>query len=195
MTQDEFKSVMDYLKSGSGKSPADGKALLVYFDCLGDLDFEAFKLGAKWTLMNHKFATFPSIAELREATVAAARGAVVELAPVKAWEIAWKIIGNTDPEIEGSFARASKDAPRLVLDTIRALGLAALCHGTEPVSIVRAQFMRTFEQLADGEKRRALLPASLVKAIEDRGPNSIKAVAAMLLDGIGQPDKPAGGAK
>lgn len=181
MTNTEFIEVMGYLTAGSGKDiPAAAK--LVYFDCLQDLGFEAFKLGAKWVLMHHRFATFPTIAELREASTSASRGTVVELSPAKAFEIAWKIIANTDPEIEGSFARAAKGAPPAVVETIRAMGIPALCYGKEPVGVVRAQFERSFTQIAAGEKRRALLPASLTQAIEGRG---AKSLPANVLDGIG----------
>jgi len=118
--------------------------------------------------MEHKWATFPSIAELREAAAETQRGTVKELSPAEAWAIAWRIAANTDPEIDGSFARASKDAPPLVLEAIRAFGLLDLCYGKEPVGVIRGQFLRVFEQLAARERRRALLPAALTQAIEQR---------------------------
>ncbi len=73
MSNTEFLEVLAYLTAGSGKDLA-AQSKLVYFDCLADLDFEVFKLAAKRVLMEHKFATFPTIAELREAATLLRRG-------------------------------------------------------------------------------------------------------------------------
>lgn len=183
MTRAEFLKVAVYIEVGIGKAlTADAKD--VYFDCLGDLSAEVMALAAKRVLMEHKWANFPSIAELREAAAETQRGQVKELSPAEAWAIAWKIAASTDPEVDGSFARAAKNAPPLVLEAVRAFGLLDLCYSKDPIGVMRGQFLKIFEQLAARDRRRALLPATLTKAIEEH-PDRRVAPVRKALAGIG----------
>ncbi len=168
MTRPEFVQCVAYLTAGSGKALAP-EAMEVYFDCLSDLTPDVMALASKRVLMEHKFATFPSIAELREAAAETQRGQVKELTAAEGWALAWKVAGNTDPEVSGSFERASKGIPAIVVDAIRAFGLFDLCYGKDPVGVVRGQFMRIFEQLAARQKRMALMPPKLKSQIEGVG--------------------------
>ena len=186
MTRSEFLRVTTYLAVGSGKA-LSADSLEVYFDCLADLPFDVFALAAKRVLMEHRFATFPSIAELREAAAATQQGQVQEMTAAEAWAIAWGVAANTDPEVAGSFARASANCPAVVLEAIRCFGLTALCYGTEPVGVVRGQFMKMFEQLAGRRKRVALLPPALTKEIEATGRRGPELLGNMLA-GIGNPN-------
>lgn len=183
MTRAEFTRVVAYLAAGTGKAlPAD--SLEVYFDCLGDLPFELMMLAAKRVVLEHPWHTFPSIAELRQAASESARGQVAELSPAEAWSKAWRAIGDTDPEVEGSFARAVEGLPPIVVEAIRAYGVQSMCYGKEPVGVVRGQFLKIYEQLAARDKRLSLYPAPLKKAVEGVAkPLPGKVLAA--LDGIG----------
>ena len=185
MTRVEFLKVAAYLAAGCGKA-LEPESLEVYFDRLGDLPADAFLVAAKRVLLSHKYPTFPSIAELREAAAETLRGTVAALTPAAAWETAWRVAGDTDPEIEGSFDRAVRkaEAPPLVVAAIKAFGLQALCYGKEPVGVVRGQFLAIFEQLRTRERRAALLPASTVRAIEDIGRRALPEKAVLALGGI-----------
>src|SRR5262249_5871634 len=122
MTRPEFLAVIGYVAAGIGKAlPAE--SLEVYFDCLGDLPLDVLKLAAKRVVLEHRWATFPTVAELRAAAAETMQGQVAELSPAEAWAIAWRVVGSTDPEVEGSFQRASKGVPPLVVEAIRAFGL------------------------------------------------------------------------
>lgn len=183
MTRDEFLQVVAYITAGSGKSLASD-SIAVYYDCLGDLPFEVLKLAAKRVVLEHRWATFPTVAELREAATKTAKGELTELSPAEAWELAWGAIGRIDPEVDGSFARATKDFPALVTRAIQVFGLSSLCHGNEPLTVVRAQFMRIFEQLASRERTAATLPAALTSAIEGRA--ALPAPVRQAIEGIGK---------
>lgn len=187
MTAGEFFEIMAYIGVGCGKELAP-KSLEVYFDLLGDLPRETLALAAKRVVLEHPWATFPSIAELRAAAVETIRGEVSELCPAEAWRIAWAVAGSTDPEIDGSFSRACKrhDAPPAVVEAIRTFGLPSLCYGDEPVGVVRGQFLKVFEQLAARDKRLALLPPRLAESIESKG-KPIAAPVLQALAGIGKP--------
>lgn len=178
MTREEFIKIAAYVAAGCGKA-LSAPSLEVYFDLLGDLPADVFALAAKRVLLTHRYATFPTVAELREAATLTARGEVAALPSGEAWEIGWSIVRRTDPEIEGSFDRASANAPALVKRTILAIGLPSLCYGDDPVSVVRAQFIRVYEQLAARESARRLMPAPVARAIEAR------AAPALAIAGLG----------
>lgn len=186
MTNTEFARIIAYLTQGCGKSLTPEQQV-VYFDCLGDLSAETFQLAAKRVLMEHKWATFPSIAELREAAALTVRGEVSSLPAAAAWEMAWGAVKCIDLDIDGSVGNAMRNLPPLVRDTMKALGIASLVGGDDPVPVVRAQFMAAYEQLAARAKRQALLPADTRKAIEQAGERqAIPAPVRMAIDGIGK---------
>lgn len=66
MTRIEFGKIMAYTEAGCGKALATTSAQ-VYFEMLGDLAPEVLAAAAQLVLLQHQWATFPSIAELRRA--------------------------------------------------------------------------------------------------------------------------------
>lgn len=187
MTRVEFAKAMAYVGTATGK-PLNTEGLEVYFDLLGDLDYGVLMLACKRVLFEHPWATFPSVAELRQAAVDAVRGQVSELSEAEAWAIAWRVIADTDPEVDGSFVRACQraKAPPLVVEAVQAMGLTSMCYGDEPVGVIRGQFLKTFGQLAGRERRLALLPQSLRKSIESNRSEAPRALPRAELTGIGE---------
>ena len=184
MTKIEFVKAIAYLTSACGHVLSEDR-LAVYFDLLGDLTYEAFLATCQRVAIEHKFPTFPSIAELREAAVLAVRGEVRELSAPEAWSIAWGIVKATDPEIDGSFHRAAKDAPQIVVDTITAFGLLDLCYSDSPIGVLRSQWMKTYEAIAARQKRTAILPPKVLRELEHR-----QAAAKTLAIAGWEPEKP-----
>lgn len=169
MTNAEFTEVVAYVECACGKLlPVQSK--LVYFDMLNDLPADLFRLAAKRVLAEHRWATFPTVAEFRAAAAETARGEVKELTPAEAWALAWWVVGNCDPEIDGSFDRACKraKAPPLVVEAIRSMSLPDLCYGENPVGVIRGQFLAVFEQLQARDRRKALLPPAVLDQIAAR---------------------------
>lgn len=164
----EFAEVMAYISAATTK-PLSPEAAEVYYDLLGDLPAEVLRVAAKRVVLEHRWATFPSVAELREAASETMRGQVKELSPAEAWDLAWGAVAYMDPEQEGSVARVTAGLPPLVVETMQAFGVPALCYGKEPVGVIRGQFLKMFEQLAARDRRMALLPASLKHAIASIG--------------------------
>jgi len=186
MTKIEFGTVMNYIRAATGVEFRDGM-LDVYFDCLGDLSSETLQLVAKRVLMEHRWSNFPSIAELREAAALTIRGEVSGLSPAEGWELAWKAICKIDLDVDDSLQRATKGLPPIVVDAMDAMGIANLVGGEDPVAVVRAQFLKVFEQLAARDKRLALLPASTREAIEQHRPQGeIAAPVKLAIAGIGK---------
>lgn len=167
MTREEFLKAMHYVSIAVRKS-LNSDELEVYFDLLGDLEYGDLCIGAKRVLLEHRYPTFPSVAELRAATIATSRGEVTEQSSAEAWAIAWRAIGRIDHEVDGSFDRATKGLDSRIVETIRSMGVAALCQGTEPVTVIRAQFAKAYDQIAARERRSAILPAATREAIQNR---------------------------
>lgn len=164
MTRPEFLRVILYLEAGMGLKLPDARQE-VYFDTLGDLPLEALQLAAQRVLLEHRWSTFPTIAELREAAVQATHGRVKEITAAEAWDMAWRAVGRIDPEIDGSIDRACKGLPPIVVEAMKGLGIVDLCYGKEPVGVLRGQFLKMFEQLSARDRSLALLPADTRQAL------------------------------
>jgi hypothetical protein len=170
LTKTEFVKVMLYISSGIQK-PISDATLEVYWDLLGDLPLEALQTAARRVMLAHPWSMFLSIAELREAAITTLRGNIRELTAGEAWAVAWKVVSNTDPEVEGSFDRACQryKASRIVVDTILRMGLVALCGSSSPVDVIRGQFTRAFDGIAAAEKAAALLPEKVKSSVREIG--------------------------
>lgn len=166
MTRREFVEIAAYI--GSVTKPLNDQSLEVYFDLLGDLDAAVLRQAARVVLISHRYPSFPSVAELREAAMMVRNGATSDLTPADAWELASRAASKIDPEVDGSMERHTKNLPPLVVRTMTAFGIASLCHGQ--VAVIRGQFLKMFEQLAERSKHEAILPERDRLAIEQRKP-------------------------
>jgi hypothetical protein len=169
MNLTDFLPIMAYIEKATER-PLDKERAKIYFDLLGDLPAPVLQAAAQRVVLEHPWATFPSIAELRAAAADVQRGQVAVLSGAEAWELAWKAAGRIDLDIPGSLEAATKDLPALVIETMRAFSVPALICGKEPVGVVRGQFIKMYDQLAARDQRRALLPARLQQQIESHKP-------------------------
>ncbi len=175
MKPEEFAGVIAYLELACGKSLSKD-AVSVYFDLLGDLPAETLQIAAKRVALEHPWATFPSIAELRQAASETMRGLVTELSPAEAWKLAWHAAGRIDLEQHGPWqvkegsewklydsqiAYVCKGLPPLVFEAMHAFGFSALVCGEDPAGVIRGQFLHIYEQLAARDRRAALIPAPM----------------------------------
>lgn len=180
MTKTEFINIVAFVTAGCGKSLGDD-ALEVYFDLLSDLPYDVMKTAAVRVLSEHVWATFPSIAELRQAAAATKLGVVTELSPAEVWDLAWRAAGSIDLDIQGPWISGDKvyasqaacvleGLPPLVVEAMHSFSLPALIYGTEPVGIIRGQFMKIVEQLQARDRRDALLSPAVKEAIAANRP-------------------------
>ena len=180
MTKVEFAKCMAYVSVACGK-PLSAEAAEVYFDLLADIDYDTMQTAAKRVLSEHVWATFPSIAELRQAAAATKLGVVTELSPAEAWDLAWRAAGSIDLDIQGPYISGDKvyasqaacvleGLPPIVVEAMRSFGIPAMVYGTEPVGVVRGQFMKIVEQLQARDRRDALLSPAVKEAIAANRP-------------------------
>ena len=168
MTKAEFLVVLAYLEMACGKK-LEPKAVDAYFDLLGHHSAEMLQLSAKRVVLEHPWATFPSIAELNKAAVETSRAQISKTSAAEAWELAWDRVRYTDLEIEYQRDRCLNGLPDLVKKAMLTFGLPALIYGKEPVAVIRAQFMKIYEQLQTSAESAALLPPALREQIQNIG--------------------------
>lgn len=197
MTNTEFAEIIAYITAGCGK-PLTAESQVVYFDLLGDLPAETLRLAARRVLLEHKWATFPSVAELRQAAVDSTRGEVKELSAVEAWGLARRVAARIDLEVDGSAERAMTDLPPLVREAMRIFGLPSLCvsggddfdgnpRRVDPISVQAAQFVKIYEQIAARDRKAALMPPAVRKAIDEAGERQqIAGTVRQAIEGIGK---------
>ena len=174
----EFAKALTFISAGIGK-PVAKETIEVYFKILGDLPYDAFLAGCESVLVNHVWNSFPSIAELRQATLAVMT--VNQLTAGEAFAMATTAAARIDMDIVGPYRVKSGDGwkeyssqaeavldslPSPVAKAMRTFGLHEICDRSTPSSIVRAQFTRVFEQLVEREKSAALLPPSVREFLE-----------------------------
>lgn len=154
----DFATCMAYAEAACGKQLSK-EQMAVYHDLLGDLPREQLMAGVKRAALEHRYATVPPAGMIRELAIqpAPADG----LTEAKAWELGWAAVGRMDPDVPGSVERALAKLPAAVAETIKAMGIPALCYGKEPVSVVRAQFTKFYGQISQAKQRHALLPPAL----------------------------------
>jgi hypothetical protein len=179
----EFATIMAYLSSACGK-PMPANAAEVYYDLLGDLPVNALSIAAKRVALEHPWSTFPSIAELRAAAVATIQGEIKELSAVEAWEQAWSAAARIDLEVPHTIENAKAKVPPVVWDAMQCFGIPSLVCGREPLAVVRAQFLKVFEQLSARRQRENLLPGSMKKEIASYRnpslPGRVEAIAGLI---------------
>jgi hypothetical protein len=173
MTRLEFAECMAYLAAGSGKA-LSAESAEVYFDLLGDLPIDLLRLACKKVLIEHRYATFPTVAAIRDA----ASPVSLEATPGEAWEAAKKVAARYDHEIQGpylvvrqghtkeypsQFARLTDGLPLAIVRAIEIIGVESLRTGKDEV--VRAQFLKVFSDLLERARRGDLLPAPVKEEV------------------------------
>ena len=184
--KNDFARIMAYITAGTQKQLPDA-SLEVYYDLLGDLPPEALMLAAKRSVLEHKYATFPPVALLREMATDSIRGEVRRMSAADAWAIAMRAMNRCDVDVVGSRERSFKDVPPLVMQAIDAFGFMAMYNmPSSAIETARAQFRGIFESLDDRERKVGLLPAPLQKALVSIGHEQeakladVKSVAALI---------------
>ncbi len=183
MTHEEFCKIYAYVTAGCGQA-LNADSMRVYFDLLKDIPFEAMEIAAKRVIVEHRWPSFPSIAELRSAGVLAMHGN--SLSAAEAWGLAWNVANKLDLDVidpDEEFLKAHpthrlasgmdefRKLPTLVQRAMQTYGLRELSYSKDPVTVIRAQFMKVFEQLSASGNRDALLPPSAKNAIGVRLPS------------------------
>lgn len=125
----------------------------VYVKMLSDLEPEELTQAAYYHMMNSRF--FPTIAELRQATIEIRRLNGDYPLAIEAW-------GMVLEEIPRVHSYGSPDLPDLAMRVVRGLGWREICNTTD-LDLMRAHFLKHYDQLLDRELARAKTPLNLLQ--------------------------------
>lgn len=190
MTRAEFNPIMAMLIAGvSPKVPPTKEQMAVYFDLLSDLDAEVLKAGVRQVLIEHQYPTLPPVGMIRKFATTLSRPPAI--ASADAWDMALRAaqkhgLGTSTkfragqlPKLVDHEAEALRELPGPVAYAVRRFGYRQICDATEKdIGIVRAQFLRCYEQFAEKEQHEALMPPS------------VSALANQLAESFGAESKP-----
>jgi hypothetical protein len=177
MTKAQFLPIMAMIES-AGKEALTDEGTETYWSLLGDLPIDVMRMAAKLVLLRHPWPSFPSIQELRTAASEAISGDIADMTPERAWGIAWATAGKLSFDTPSNtywaqgkmwpsqLAYVMSTVPPMVARAMSHFGLHALAHGKEPISVIRGQFLKCFEQVVHERRRLALMPAALIKEIQ-----------------------------
>lgn len=173
MKMKDFAACMAYL-SAAVQKPCSKETVEVYFDLLQDLPLGVLQTACKQVALLHQWATFPSVAEVRQAALEVQQGAGPSAS--EAWACAQRVARSYDPEIQGEYTRGGKTYQNqlaalldglhpLVVQAVTFFGPLRLVSREEKVGVLAAQFAQVYQQCVAAQKAKALLPAALKQEI------------------------------
>jgi hypothetical protein len=155
---DDFLKVMAVLQAGTQKT-ASPQTIKVYHRCLSDLSFDVLLRAAELSLLQHEYATIPSIALLRKL---ATEQPTSRLTALEALDLARRAINHAG----GSYATADDRAaalnhiPSEVAECLRAFGWDRICDSDQP-EVLNGQWRRQWEESQARGERQRLIPLRL----------------------------------
>ena len=153
MTKGEVAKLLAVLAASYPKFEVDDLKVQVWHEMLGDLDYAVASMAVKKIIMQNTFP--PAIAEVRKAAIeiSSPRG----LTAAEAWGEVVKAVRNYG-YYRGEEALASLSPT--TAQVVRYMGWREICLSEEP-EIIRAHFLRMYDQVAAREQEKHLLPSEM----------------------------------
>lgn len=151
MTKGEVAKLLAILAASYPKFEVDDLKVHVWHEMLGDLDYSIASMAIKKLIMQNTFP--PAIAEVRKA--AAVLTGPEQVTGSEAWGEVIRAIRNYGYyREEEALASMSPTTARVV----RYMGWREICLSEEPPGVLRGQFLKMYEQVANREAEEKLLP-------------------------------------
>ncbi len=158
MTKGEVAKLLVVLAASYPKFEVDDLKVQVWHEMLGDLDYSLANLAIKKLILESTFP--PSIAEVRKAAMEILNPDVMTAAD--AWgEVVQAIRRYGYYRAEEALASMSPETARVV----RSIGWQEICMSEEP-GVIRGQFLKMYQQVAEREQKEKLLPQGLREDIQ-----------------------------
>lgn len=159
MTQAEVAKLLTIMASAWPQfEPSEDKVLL-WHEMLQDVDYQLAQVALKSLVARRTFP--PSIAEFRQEVLAISTPAEDRMAAAEAWGMVVQAIRDYGYYREHE---ALESLPELVRQTVQFIGWQELCLSQEP-DVIRAHFMRMYQQVSERRQKEAVLPPALKEAI------------------------------
>lgn len=153
MTKGEIAKLLAVLAASYPRFESNDLKVQVWHEMLGDLDYSIASMAIKKLIMQNTFP--PSIAEVRKAAIEMINPERVTSS--EAWGEVTRAIRNFGYyREEEALANMSPITARVV----RYMGWRDICLSEEPSGVLRGQFLKMYEQVANREVEERLLPSA-----------------------------------
>ena len=158
MTKGEVAKLLVVLAASYPKFEVDDLKVQVWYEMLGDLDYDVANIAIKKIIMLNTFP--PAIAEVRKAAIeiSSPRG----LTAAEAWGEVVKAVRNYGYYRE---KEAMASMSPITAQVVRYLGWREICLSEEP-EILRAHFLKMYDQVAAREQKKQLLSPTMQTEIK-----------------------------
>lgn len=158
MTKGEVAKLLVVLAASYPKFEVDDVKVQVWYEMLGDLDYDVANIAIKKIIMLNTFP--PAIAEVRKAAIeiSSPRG----LTAAEAWGEVIRAIRDYGYYRE---KEAMASMSPITAQVVRYLGWREICLSEEP-EILRAHFLKMYDQVAAREQKKQLLSPTMQTEIK-----------------------------
>lgn len=158
MTKGEVAKLLVVLAASYPKFEVDDLKVQVWYEMLGDLDYDVANIAIKKIIMLNTFP--PAIAEVRKAAIeiSSPRG----LTAAEAWGEVIRAIRDYGYYRE---KEAMASMSPITAQVVRYLGWREICLSEEP-EILRAHFLKMYDQVAAREQKKQLLSPTMQTEIK-----------------------------
>lgn len=158
MTKGEVAKLLVVLAASYPKFEVDDVKVQVWYEMLGDLDYAVASMAVKKIIMQNTFP--PAIAEVRKAAIEIS--SPMGLTAAEAWGEVIKAIRNygyyREKEVMASMSP-------ITAQVVRYMGWREICLSEEP-EILRAHFLKMYDQVAAREQEKQLLSPTMQTEIK-----------------------------
>lgn len=158
MTKGEVAKLLVVLAASYPKFEVDDLKVQVWYEMLGDLEYSVVNIAIKKLIMQNTFP--PAIAEVRKAAIeiSSPRG----LTAAEAWGEVVKAVRNYGYYRE---KEAMASMSPITAQVVRYMGWREICLSEEP-EILRAHFLKMYDQVAAREQEKQLLSPTMQTEIK-----------------------------
>ena len=169
MTKGEVAKLLAVLAASYPKFEVDDLKVQIWYEMLGDLDYSVASLAVKKLIMQNTFP--PTIADVRKRAAEIMTPPEDQINASEAWGEVMRAIRHYGYYQEAeALASMSPRAAKVA----RLMGWQEICHSERP-DVVRGQFLKMYETVANREKQDRLLPVAMRDEIQRLAENmSIK---------------------
>jgi hypothetical protein len=158
MTKGEVAKLLVVLAASYPKFEVDDLKVQVWYEMLGDLDYDVANIAIKKIIMLNTFP--PAIAEVRKAAIEIS--SPMGLTAAEAWGEVIRAIRDYGYYRE---KEAMASMSPITAQVVRYLGWREICLSEEP-EILRAHFLKMYDQVAAREQEKQLLSPTMQTEIK-----------------------------
>lgn len=153
MTKGEIAKLLAVLAAAYPKFEVDDVKVQVWYEMLGDLEYSVVNIAIKKIIMLNTFP--PAIAEVRKTAIEISNS--INITAAEAWgEVIRAVKKYGHYRAKEAIASMSPATAQVV----RCIGWSEICLTEEP-GVIRAHFLKMYDQITAREQERQLLPPAM----------------------------------